>query len=196
MSYLGLTGAGLPAPGATPGSVSGGVPGGTGDPGKPGEVRIKFLLWWTFWSSWVTFQTCCYSQRSRSCWNSSARYWKQGWNPQTEWACGIFVCFCFRITAFSQLCSSSLPVLPSFVLFCFFYCLSYQPLTTSSFPLLAESGFIFELLGHSSVNDSGTGSVLAGPTPIADSGKAPEVPQLSKTCCFACKLERLRELWQ
>lgn len=106
------------------------------------------------------------------------------------------MCFCFRITAFSQLCSSSLPVLPSFGFF-FFYFLSYKLLTTSSFPLLAESGFILELLGHlfstrtpvhSSVNESGTGSVLAGPTPIADSGKAPEVPQLSKTCCSHASL--------
>lgn len=80
------------------------------------------------------------------------------------------------------------------LLFCFFYC---KLLTTSSFPLLAESGFILELLGHlfstrtpvhSSVNESGTGSVLAGPMPIADTGKAPEVPQLSKTCCLHASL--------
>lgn len=40
LSYLGLTGAGLPVPGATPGSV----PDGTGESGKPGEVGIKFLF--------------------------------------------------------------------------------------------------------------------------------------------------------
>lgn len=39
LSYLGLTGAGLPAPGATPGSVFSGVPDGTGDSG------ITFLLY-------------------------------------------------------------------------------------------------------------------------------------------------------
>lgn len=31
-------------PGATPGSGFSGVPDGTGDSGKPGEVRVKFLL--------------------------------------------------------------------------------------------------------------------------------------------------------
>lgn len=44
MRYLGLTGASLPAPAATPGSAFSGVPDGTGDSGKPGKVRIKFLV--------------------------------------------------------------------------------------------------------------------------------------------------------
>lgn len=110
----------------------------------------------------------------------------------------LFCCCCF---CFENRCIFSIYPGPQFVFF--LYCLCYKPLTTSSFPVLAASGFILKLPDHlfsaqapvlSTVNQTGTCCLLAGPTPIAETGKAPEAPQPSKTLLLAWTFEPSREL--
>lgn len=52
-------------------------------------------------------------------------------------------------------------------------------LTASAF-----SNLSYSVPFQSTIDETGTCCLLAGPTPIAEIGKAPEVPRPSKTCCL------------
>lgn len=61
-------------------------------------------------------------------------------------------------------------------------------LALSAFSTPSLPFFFFFL--KSAICETGTCCLLAGPTPIAEIGKAPEVPQPSKTCCLHESFDR------